>query len=313
MAGNPGLNDYLYVAGRKPDAPQRNGAPRISVKESGPLVASLLIESDAPGCNALTREVRLVAGLDHVEIVDTLDKEKVYEKEAVHIAFPFNVPDGVVRMDIPFAVARPEQDQMAGACKNYFTVQRWVDVSNEDFGVTWATIDTPLVQVGGITNDPTVYGWIKTLEPSTTLIAYVMNNYWETNYKASQEGITVFRYALRPHREGYDAVASQRFGVDQSQPLIAVATNTASDLPEPDISLTPETVIVVGVKPSDDGTADIVRLFNTAAQSCEAKLSCTNPQPQRIEVSGLSELPGSNLDGALHFEPYEVKTLRVVY
>jgi alpha-mannosidase len=313
IAGSPGLNDYLYVAGRKPDAPQRNGVPRISVKESGPLVASLLIESDAPGCNALIREVRLVAGLDHVEIVDTLDKENVYEKEAVHIAFPFNVPDGVVRMDIPFAVARPEEDQMAGACKNYFTVQRWVDVSNEDFGVTWATIDTPLVQVGGITNDPTVYGWIETLEPSTALVAYVMNNYWETNYKASQDGVTVFRYALRPHQEGYDAVASQRFGVDQSQPLIAVATSTASDLPAPDITLTPETVIVVGVKPSDDGTADIVRLFNTAAQSCEAQLSCANPQPVRIEVSGLSELPGSKLDGALHFEPYEVKTLRVVY
>ncbi|MEA3226892.1 MAG: glycoside hydrolase, partial [Planctomycetota bacterium] len=57
-----GLNDYFYVAGRDPDDPQRNGPVTITVKERGPLVASLLIESDAPGCNRLTRELRIVDG-----------------------------------------------------------------------------------------------------------------------------------------------------------------------------------------------------------------------------------------------------------
>ncbi len=68
--------------------------------------------------------------------------------EAVHFAFPLNVPDGVIRMDIPWTVAQVETDQLPGACKNYFTVQRWADVANDQLGITLATIDAPLLEVG---------------------------------------------------------------------------------------------------------------------------------------------------------------------
>jgi hypothetical protein len=308
----PGLNDYLYVAGRNPKEPQRNGAPTIAVKEPGPLVASLLIQSDAPGCRSLSREIRVTAGLDHVEIIDTLDKENIYEKEAVHLAFPFKVPGGVVRMDIPFAVARPEADQLEGSCKNYFTVQRWVDVSNEEYGVTWATIDAPLVEVGALTNDPTVVGWIKTLEPSTTLYSYVMNNYWETNYKASQDGPTLFRYALRPHA-GYDAAAAQQFGIACSQPLVAVPAGETAQAAPARVRIMPEGVVATVLKPSDDGQAQILRLFNATGQAQNVKLEWAQPKPERVEISTLAEEPGTEITGAMDMVPWQLVTLRVTF
>ena len=48
-----------------------------------------------------------------------------------------------------------------------------------------------------------------------------MNNHWHTNYKADQAGPTTFRYALLPHKQ-YDPMAAQRFGIECSQPLVAV-------------------------------------------------------------------------------------------
>ena len=51
----------------------------------------------------------------------------------------------------PAAVVEPEVDQIPGACKNWFSVERWVDVANADYGVTWATVDAPLVEMGGLT------------------------------------------------------------------------------------------------------------------------------------------------------------------
>ncbi|MFH1719900.1 MAG: glycoside hydrolase, partial [Planctomycetota bacterium] len=210
-----GLNDYFYVAGREPKDPQRNGPVKVTIKERGPLLASLLVESDAPGCRKLTRELRVIDGIDKVDIINIIDKENIYEQEAVHLAFGFNVPDGVMRMDTPWAVVRPETDQLPGACKNYFTVQRWVDVSGAKYGVTLATPDAPLVEVGAITCDPRgkSVGWIEHLEPSATLYSYVMNNYWETNYKAGQEGPTTFRYAIKPHRQ-FDPGEAARFGTE---------------------------------------------------------------------------------------------------
>ncbi len=221
-----GLNGYYYVRDAKPQNAQQSGPPKITVKESGPLVASLLVESDAPGCTKLTREYRVVDGLDRVDIIDTIDKKPVRQKEAVHLGFAFNVPNGVMRMDIPWAVIRPEEDQLAEACKNWFSVGRWVDVSNVDYGVTWATRDAPMVEVGAIAPDNFKPGnhldsWIEHLEPSQTLYSYVMNNHWFTNYRAEQSGPATFRYSLLPHKE-YDPIAAQRFGIECSQPLVVL-------------------------------------------------------------------------------------------
>ena len=145
------LNDYFYLLGSDFKAVQRNAAPRITVKERGPLLAALVVESDAPGCKRLAREVRLVDGLKRVEFINTVDKLPVRAKEGVHFGFGFNVTDGTVRVDEGWTAIQPEADQMPTACKNWFSVQRWVDISNRRFGVTWAALDAPLVELGGIT------------------------------------------------------------------------------------------------------------------------------------------------------------------
>ncbi len=309
--GEVGLNDYFYVAGRNPKEPQRNGTVKIRVKERGPVVTSLLIESDAPGCHKLTREIRLIGGLQHVDIIDTIDKEKIYKQEAVHLGFAFNVPDGVMRMDVPWGVVRPEIDQLAGACKNYFTVQRWVDISNAEFGVTLAVVDAPLVEVGAITNDPRGgVGWIKKLEPTTTLYSYVMNNYWETNYKASQEGPTVFRYSILPHKK-FDSAEAARFGVERSQPLIVVPVDATSALAEPLFSITPEDVIVTAFKPSEDGKGRIIRLYNAGERSRSAKIAWAKPAPKVVWRSNLAEEQVSRLMGSIRLAAYEFVTLRI--
>ena len=307
-----GLNDYFYVAGRDPTDPQRNGPVTIRVKEPGPLVASLLIESDAPGCNKLVRELRVIDGIDRVDIINIIDKKNIYEQEAVHLAFPFKVPEGVMRMDIPWAVVRPESDQLPGACKNYFTVQRWVDVSNANYGVTWATPDAPLIEVGAITNDPRgkTVGWIKSIEPSTTLYSYVMNNYWETNYKAGQEGPTTFRYSIEPHRS-FDSGQAAKFGAECSQPLIAVPVDNETPIPDSIMNVEPASIIVTAFKPSSNGKAWVVRLFNAGSQPEKTTLIWAKPAPETVWLSNLAEEEVSKTAGPIEMAAYQIVTLRV--
>ncbi len=306
-----GLNDYFYVAGRDPKAPQRNGPVKITVKERGPLVASLLIESDAPGCHKLTREVRLVTGLDRVDIINVIDKQKIYKQEGVHLAFAFDVPKAVCRMDVPWAVVRPEVDQLPGACKNYFTVQRWVDVSNKDYGVTWATVDAPLIEVGAITNDPRGgVGWLKHIEPSTTLYSYVMNNYWETNYKAGQEGPTIFRYSIRPHGP-FDSAKASKFGIERSQPLVVVPVDKEAPVRHSILRVEPAGVIVTAFKPSEDGKARIVRLFNAGGRPAKARIIWAKPAPKTVWLSNFAEEEVSKITTLINMVAYEIVTLRI--
>ncbi len=266
-----GLNRYYYVLGTNVKEAKTSGPAKITVKEAGPLVASLQIESDAPGCVKLSREIRIVDGLDRVDLINMIDKKAVREKEGVHLGFAFNVPDGVMRMDIPWGVMRPEIDQIAGSCKNWFSVGRWADVSNQQLGVTWATLDAPMALVGSITIDrigsvPNPKDWLDKLEPSQTLYSMVMNNHWWTNYKADQEGPTTFRYALQPHGS-YDAGAAQRFGIECSQPLVVAAAQGPAPTEKPLLSIEPAGVVISSIQPIDDGRQLAVRLFNATGKA----------------------------------------------
>ena len=292
---------------------QRNGTPRITVKENGPLVASLPIESDAPGCKRLAREVRVVDGLDYVEIINPVDKLAVRAKEGVHFGFGFNVPDWTVRMDVGWAAVRPEVDQIPAACKNWFSVQRWVDISNDEFGVTWSPVDASLVEIGGITanligsqTDPSV--WIQHLEPSQTIYSWAMNNHWHTNYRAEQEGPTVFRFAIRPHKR-FAAEDAARFGVGCSQPLIAMPASGPAPA-KPRFELSSDKVAVTAFKPSDDGKAWIVRLFGASGRPQKVKLAWTKPAPQQFWLSDTSEKPLLKANPAVEVPAWGIVTLR---
>ncbi len=307
------LNDYFYLPGSDLKDLQRNGPPRITVKERGPLVAALLIESDAPGCKRLLREVRVVDGLDCVEIINTVDKLPVRAKEGVHFGYGFNVPDGTVRMDVGWAVVRPELDQIPASCKNWFSVQRWVDISNDRFGVTWSPVDAPLVEVGGITanligsqTNPDV--WIQHLEPSQTIYSWVMNNHWHTNYRAEQEGRTFFRYAIRPHK-GFAAEDAAKFGVACSQPLL-VAPASGPTPAKPRLSLSSDRVVVTAFKPSDDGRASIVRLFGVSGRAEKVKLTWANPAPGQVWLSDTSEQPREKAGAWVEVPGWGIVTLR---
>jgi alpha-mannosidase len=312
-----GLNDYFYIPGTDPNGAKRNGPVTITVKEHGPLVTSLLIVSEAPGCRKLSREVRLVDRIDRVDIINWMDKivpeyvekQRFREKEGVHFGFAFNVPDGVMRMDTPWAVVRPEADQIPGSCKNWFTVQRWVDISNQDYGVTWATVDAPLIEVGGITAETP---WIKHIQPSQTFYSYVMNNYWFTNYKAEQEGPVIFRYSIRPHLR-FEAGKATRFGIERSQPLIVVPADNGASIRRSLLSVEPAGVIVSILKPSEDGKALIVRLFNAGGRPKTARLTWASPAPKATWLSNLFEEQVSQLSGPIEMTPYEFITLRVLF
>jgi hypothetical protein len=312
-ATNIGLNEYVYLPGGNVADAQRNGPARISVKENGPLVASLLVESDAPGCNKLLREIRLVDGLDRVEIIDTIDKKAIRAVEGVHIGFGFNVSSPAVRINIPWGVIQPEKDQLEGACKNWFSVERWVDISNDKLGVTWSTVEAPLLEVGGLTanlprSQPNPKAYMSRIEASATIYSWVMNNHWHTNYRADQEGETVFRYAIRPHA-AYDQTAAAHFGVESTEPLIA--TPAAGAPPSgPLVGISSGPIIITSLAPGADGKALLLRLFNTGESEAQASLTWGAVTPKEISVSDLSGLAGGRAGGVVDMAPYEVRTLR---
>ena len=311
---NGKINNYIYLPGAKVADAKPAGPANVTVKEKGPLVVSLVAESDAPGCNKLVREVRLIDGLDRVEIIDMIDKQAVRAVEGVHIGFNFNIPTPKVHVNSPGAIGQPEIDQLPGACKNWFSIERWVDISNATLGVTWSTADAPLMEMGGLTanlprSQPNPNAYMRSITPSATIYSWVMNNHWHTNYRADQDGPTWFHYALQPHRS-YDAAAAARFGVETTEPLVVAP---ASDTPPAKglLKIDGDQLMVSSLKPTEDGKGWMLRLYNPTEAPQTTALHWSKPVSE-IHVSSAREEQGAKAPDAITVPKLGTATLRVV-
>jgi len=302
-----GLNEYFYVPGRNPEHALTLANVSLRVREAGPLVATLAVEAYAPGTRRYVAEIRLVDGLDRIDIANQIDKQPIRDKEGLHVAFPLNVAGGQLRYDVASGIVRPELDQLPGSCKNFFSVQSFVDVSNDQLGVTWASPDTPLIEIGGITAEQP---WMRVIRPSSLFYSYVMNNYWHTNYKADQEGPFSFRYALRPHR-AFRAEEAARFGQERREPLIVTVADGVNKPPSSLLRLAPTEVLVSSVTPIDGGRSWLVSLYNPTAAPQPATLGWRPDTPVTIRASDVSGTAGPAIDAAVTVPPFGRRYLRV--
>ncbi|WP_222597511.1 glycoside hydrolase family 38 N-terminal domain-containing protein [Edaphobacter albus] len=325
------LNQFLFLEGSNKDHLRSSGPSNIVVEDPGPLVVSVRIESSAPGCKSLTRRIRLGAGMDYVEISNTVDKLQAPlnphpgiggpgdefaqrgSKESLQFAFPLSIPNGEMTIDIALGNMRPEADQLPGSCKNWIPIGRWLDISNKNIGVTWITLDAPLIEIGEISatmlgsqRDPTV--WRKHIDKTQTFYSWVMNNHWGTNYRAYQEGAVTFRYALRPHR-GYDAAAASRLAMGLSEPLLV--QKSSSSPASPLLLVEPSDVIVVTLKPSEDRKAWIIRLFGASGEDRTVKLVWASSRTGNSWRSNLAEEQLEPVGNEIHVSGWELVTLRV--
>lgn len=310
-----GLNDYLYILGRDPATGRSTitGPVSITVEDPGPLIATLKIESGAPGAAKLVRRVRLIHGQDRVELVNIVEKLEVRDPEGVYFGFPFNLPDAVSRVDTPWASVEVETEQLPGANRNFYCVQRFVDLANGERGMTWVTVDAPLVQFDPISIGEPYNGnsFATFIDPGSFLWSWTMNNHWEVNYKADQEGELTFRYALRPYVGDYDAAAAERFARNICQPLLATAVEPGSPASPSLLGLEGDAAIVATqLRPSRDGKAWMIRLFNTSEETASTRLVWNRPVGKTFFSNPMEE----TLDPApqeVNLVSQQVMTLRV--
>ncbi|MDR3108892.1 MAG: hypothetical protein LBU65_04280 [Planctomycetaceae bacterium] len=319
--GNSGLDDYLYIIGRDAEKNRERLQPsaKLTIVANGPLAASVLVEvPESPSFKSFKRQITLFADNDKVRIVNLIDKKKERKPEGMFFGFPFNVPNGKWYVDSPFALAEVEKDQLPGANRNYYPVQRYCSLANEECGVNWVTVDANMVQFAPILFTG-AWSWDQWREkfpegqPGGTLYSWVCNNHWETNYKADQEGELRFEYWVWAYNKNkFDNGIAQRFARQVHQPIVALpASETAVSTAGSLFTLENEgNVIATGVRPARDGSgALLVRLFNPTRQIQATKIAPTEPYKKVFKSNPLEE-KGDALNG-IDLAPFEVLTVRV--
>ena len=314
---NGGLNAFRWLSGDNDNA-IADSVISISTVETGPLVVELKVTSKAPGCRSVSRSVRLVHGQPWVEISNIVDKLPLVAKDGVHFGFGFDIPKGITHVDIPWGVMEVEKDQLPGANRNWLTMQRWADISNEKDGVTWCSLDAPLIESGSMTaNQSGTWSgerkpWLKKLESAPAIYSWVMNNHWFTNFPLTQDGQVAFRYRILPHG-GYDVAAANRFGLEQAQPLIAFAAkNNAVSKPLFALEGSPAVTVSILKSPSSKNSV-IIRLRSVSDKDEAVKLSWPAGNPSSVNLCETEEVAGPKINNELTVPANGMATLKVIW
>lgn len=289
------LNQYLYVSGsndqslmpnlvhgKKPADLTIHQPEQATLVErvSSPLGERLIVTTRAEHTPEIRSEYLLYDHAKRVDIVNTVQKEAVLDKEAVYFAFPFAAAQPQFAYQIQNGWVRPNKDQLPGACREWFSPQNVVHLSDGDYSIAWASPDAPLITLVDINRGL----WLRKLDVTNgAIFSYVMNNYWWTNYRAEQGGEFKFRYSItsgdklsRTELAAFDAdtrspvlaypkLATFSSGVAQTDRRLPAGCGSLMQLADPNLQ-------VVVLKQAEDSAGWILRLQEIAGQSGAATL-----------------------------------------
>jgi alpha-mannosidase len=137
-----------------------------------------------------------------------------------------------------------------------------------------------------------------------------MNNYWHTNYRADQEGETVFRYAIIPHG-AFDPAAAERTGIEVSQPLVPVPPQDRITPGTSLLTVEPSSVIATSFKPASDGKGWILHLYNAGDARRGVRLQWHGKGRGKFYESDLNERRGEHAEFPMPIPPSGIGIVRI--
>lgn len=298
-----GLNEYVYTIGRAEgervhdikDVTREgvNSAVSFTVSsyKGG---ATMTVQGEARNARWTTM-AELIDGCKRVDFTNVLSKKETTEKEAGYFAFPFALNKPEWHIELPNGVVNPAAQMLPGADMAWYCAQDFVAASDANATVVWTAIDSPLVTLCDINRDT-----FQSPLPvdNGRLYAYAFNNYWFTNYKASQGGEMTFRYSLTSMPK-YDPVAASRFGQSVRNPLIAKViepnTRTRTTSTASICSVNAPNVTIQAVKQAENGTGTIIRLREISGKKTAAIVSIREREFKQAHLCNLVEDPKSKL------------------
>lgn len=192
--------------------------------EDGPVKATVELSYRAPGMRDYRLLITLYADFPRLDAVVRIHKESVWEPENLYIALPFGHfegkrgTEGVLQkephggrelvggetdgggrlwLDKMGAEMRPGVDQLPGTCTDFYCVQDGFAMVAPTGGVAVAMPDTPLLQLGLLAYGPRVLHGQQTGQSAHTMpYAWVLNNFWETNFAPEVGGFYEFAYRV---------------------------------------------------------------------------------------------------------------------
>jgi alpha-mannosidase len=257
---------------------------RFNDVEEGPIFKSIRLTGTVPGCAAepgIRCEIRLYNHEKKIEFCYSMTKLPVTDPEGVYVAFPFKLAGGLHVAEIAGGTMVAGMEQIPGSASDWTGIQDFTALRSDSGQIVFVSPEIPMVQLGDInlgkfrrvgtsTPDPSPKGEGR-YPASGYIYSWVLNNYWTTNFLASQEGELKWSYQVSSSADPSNALAT-RFGMENRVPFLSRVFPASV---RPDTLLAPRSfynsqennVVLVSARPASGGKGIVLQLRETAGRA----------------------------------------------
>jgi alpha-mannosidase len=277
--------------------------------------ATLIIRAQAEGVRDMEQRITLDINSPVIDLSCSFIKTDNVMPEGIYFTFPLNLAEGwhgyFDTGDLPVEL---DAEQIKGTSKDWVTVSSFAGIYNNDKGAVLYCPDAPMVLFGDFN-----FGRNHTLierKKYPLLLAWPLNNYWETNFRGSQPGFVQLRYAFNSQGKYDPAKISSEAQQVLNSPIVHQIAGCSEEQSGQFINVKGEGIKVTYIKAADDGEGIIVRLVNLNRTGILAELQipgstvssawrCTT-QEENIE-----SLNVENSKMKILLKPYKLTTIRI--
>ncbi len=180
----------------------RESGRLVNVREisKGALFAKVELTYELAGTRYCALLLTVYTDSPRVDVALRLNKENIWEPENIYLALPFAVADQdntETWIEKAGALVRPRVDQLPGTGTDFYCIQEGMAYVSKEQGLAIAMPDTPLIQLGSLEHKEIVlHAENQKIDDGEHLYSWVMNNFWETNFKATLGGFYEFNYSV---------------------------------------------------------------------------------------------------------------------
>ncbi len=168
-----------------------------TIFENGKISITIKLTYELEGTNFYDVYLKIFKTHKSIETKVCFHKTSIWDPENLYIELPFVNDDNETYVDKTGCVIRPGIDQLPGACQDFFLIQNGILKKGKKSDILISIKDAPLVVF-----DKPEYKVVNLYNKNNIKLnksipySWVMNNFWETNFKADLGGFYEFFYTI---------------------------------------------------------------------------------------------------------------------
>ncbi|MEG0216093.1 MAG: glycoside hydrolase family 38 C-terminal domain-containing protein, partial [Hungatella sp.] len=170
----------------------------MKILETGDIYTAIRLDYNLEGTGFYQVFLKIYQSVSKIEARVRVHKCSVWEPENLYISLPFTAgEDTTLYLDKTGCMIRPGIDQLPGTNQEFYLLQTGAVLEGKNSMTVISIQDAPLVTLGNLNAGPIcLCDGNDRKKNQSQMYSWVMNNYWETNFKADLGGFYEFIYMI---------------------------------------------------------------------------------------------------------------------